>query len=195
MVTGTTRVILYTASPHVISQRRKAEWPRLLYDLAELTHASLMKPIILSCCIVFLLSGSLTSLAQNVSVRVIDVHTGKPMRDLEIIVGFIDSRLQNPASTLQLTTGKSGEAVFVVTPPAPEMISVQARLPGNWHCGCQILTSTTDLLTHGVNGTKPAHAASDDGSFSIRSPGAGTITLFARPYTFLEKLMSPFLRE
>ena len=96
-------------------------------------------------------------------------------------------------ANLNLQTGADGEVRFVLPLPAPAHISAQVRVaPAHWRCGCGVLVATEELIRDGVVGPLPA----DEGGKSVAAPkGArGEILFVARPLSFWERLLYPFVK-
>jgi hypothetical protein len=146
---------------------------------------------------IFLLSVGPCCYAQAVTIRVINANDGGPLRYQQVSVSLLYDRGEaQPANyngNLSLETDANGEANFVLPGPAPTHISAQVRLaPSHWRCGCVVLVATEELIRNGTSGTLPA---ADSGKSAVPVKAVpGEILFVARPLSFWERLVYPFVK-
>jgi len=135
--------------------------------------------------------------AQAVTIRVINSNDGSPLRNQQVSVSLLYDRGEaQPANyngNLSLETDANGEAHFVLPGPAPTHISAQVRLaPSHWRCGCGVLVATEELIRNGTVGPLPA-AESGKSAAPVKAV-PGEILFVARPLSFWERLLYPFVK-
>jgi hypothetical protein len=136
--------------------------------------------------------------AQTVIVRVINANDGRPLKNQPVSLSLLYEKGETtPAKydpNLNLQTGANGEVGFVLPNPAPAHMAAQVRLTSeHWHCGCMVLAVTQDVTQKGI--VDSAASASE----SRRSPALakavpGEILFVARPLSFWERLLYPFVK-
>ena len=136
-------------------------------------------------------------LAQVVSVRVINAIDGCPLQKQQISVSLLYEKGEKTpakyAANLTLETDANGETHFTFPEPVPPHISAQVRLTSEyWRCGCGVLAATEDVIQKGIVGPVPG-GESKRGAASLK-PTPGEILFAARPLSFLERLLSPFVK-
>jgi hypothetical protein len=138
-------------------------------------------------CIAFicLLSIGPCCYAQAVTIRIINANDGSPLRDQKVSVSLLyDKGEAQPANY---------NGHFVLPGPAPTHISAQVRLaPSHWRCGCGVLIATEELIRKGTVGPLPA-ADSGKSAASVKT-APGEILFVARPLSFWERLLYPFVK-
>lgn len=139
-------------------------------------------------------------LAQDLTLRLIDVTSGRPMSSQPVPVAFIyDKKYQpnvpaKPEKGVNLETDANGEVHFQFPAPAPAHFAAEARLDrSRWHCGCALLSSPNELIKKGIVGSIPAGGSGLPGD--LIKPVPGRIILFASPLTLWERLFYPFEKE
>lgn len=134
---------------------------------------------------------------QTIKVRALNETTGRGLPRQSISISLWYEKGQIPPAhydrNISLETDAHGEARFNLPDPAPAHLAAQLRLTSeHWNCGCVILMSVEDLIQKGIVGPGP-------GTKSARSPSATPqpkeIMFLARPLTFFERIVYPFLRE
>jgi hypothetical protein len=134
-------------------------------------------------------------LAQAVTIRVINAADGHPLQKQQISVTFFyDKGEKRPAkyeATLSLETNVNGEAQFTFPEPAPAHLAAQVRIDwGRWKCGCGVLAATEDLIQKGI----VESAATPKKSPVPVKAVPGEILFVARPLSFFERLLYPFVK-
>jgi hypothetical protein len=149
-------------------------------------------------CLLLLCCGHLC-MAQEVTVRVINAANGRPLPKQAVSVSFLyDNRYDKeiPAkydAVLNLETDANGEAHFRLPEPPPAHFSAQARVDwSRWNCGCGLLGSTDDLVRKGIVG--PVATAESKKSAALLTAVPGEILFAARPLSFWERLLYPFVK-
>jgi len=133
---------------------------------------------------------------QSVKIRVVNANDGHPLPKQNVSVVLVyDAGEKHPANydaKLDLETDGNGEVQFLLPQPAPVHFVAQVRLTSeHWHCKCLALVATQDLVQKGIvqtAGTELPKSATG----SKAEPG---VMLFAaRPFTFLERMIYPFVK-
>jgi hypothetical protein len=142
------------------------------------------------------LSVGFSCSAQTVTIRVVNANDGSPLRNQPVSVSLLYEKGETtPAkydASLSLQTDANGQIRFELPKPAPAHMAAQVRLTSeHWHCGCMVLAVTQDVIQKGIVDS----AASE----SIRSPSLvravpGEILFLARPLSFWERLLYPFVK-
>lgn len=135
--------------------------------------------------------------AQSITIRVINSNNGKPLPRQGISVNLLYGKGERaPAkydATVRLKTDDDGEARLDLPEPAPAHLGFQVRLTSqHWHCACQDLVATQDLIEKGINVQDGGKAKPPAGSANALP---GEILFRARPFTFFEKLLYPLVKE
>jgi len=150
------------------------------------------------CLVWFLLLWlSPSCFGQVIRIRVIDLKTGRPLQKQPVSVTlFYDKGEKTPAkydANLRLETDVNGEAQFRLPEPVPVHLATQVRLTSeHWHCGCMALIATRDLIQIGIVQT-PGPESTTSATNAKAEPGV--ILFLARPFTFLERLFYPFVKD
>ena len=136
-------------------------------------------------------------LAQVVTVRVINAIDGRPLQKQQISVSLLyEKGEKTPAkydANLTLETDANGETHFTLPEPVPPHISAQVRLTSeHWRCGCGVLAATGDVLLKGIVGPLPGGESKRAATFLKPTPGE--ILFAARPLSFFERLLYPFVK-
>jgi len=136
--------------------------------------------------------------AQTVTIRVVNANDGSPLQHQPVSVSLLYEKGETtPAkydANLSLQTDANGEIRFELPKPAPAHMAAQVRLTSeHWHCGCMVLAATQDVIEKGI--VDSAASASE----SKRSPALvkavpGEILFVARPLSFWERLLYPFVK-
>lgn len=133
-----------------------------------------------------------TCFAQELTIRVLNAKDGKPLPEESVTVQFLGQAAAPPP--LQLQTDQIGEARFDVPTPSPKVLSVRVVLTSErWHCACSVMTETAKVVRDGVTQAPPRKDEQSSKSNLIAKPGE--IVVVARPFTLLEKLLFPLLKE
>lgn len=152
----------------------------------------------LACFLLFSVAPS--CLAQEAKLRVIIGANGHPLPKLAVSVSFLyDNKYDkeipaNYDAFLKLETDENGEAHFKFPQPPPLHFSAQVRVDwSHWHCGCEMLGSTGDLVREGIRGPVPV---SDKNKFAASYKAVpGEILVIARPLSFFERLLYPLMKQ
>lgn len=130
--------------------------------------------------------------AQEITVRVINVNTGRPLPKQPVTVAFLydknyDKTIPpNHARGLHLETDANGEARFTFPEPAPVHFSAELHVDwSRWNCGCGVTGSTDDLLAKGMVTS----------IFAAPKPVPGQILFVAWPLSFFQRLLYPLTKE
>jgi hypothetical protein len=151
--------------------------------------------VLFRVCVLLLLGGPLC-LAQVVSIRVINAADGGPLQKQQVSVSLLyDKGEKTPPKhnvNLSLESDAKGEAHFTLPEPAPSRISARVRLTSvHWRCGCEVLATTEDVIQKGIIGPQPAESKKP-ATPVIVSPGE--IIFLARPLSFFERVLYPFVK-
>jgi hypothetical protein len=136
-------------------------------------------------------------LAQVVAIRVINAADGRPLQKQRVSVSLLyEKGEKTPAkydANLSLETDANGEAQFTLPEPAPRHLSAQVRLTSeHWHCGCGVLAATGEVIQKGIVGPLP-RAESKKSAPPVKAD-PGEILFVARPLSFFERLLYPFVK-
>lgn len=131
-------------------------------------------------------------LAQSIKIQVTNANDGAPLQDQDILATFLYGRGPDLNQTVKLRTTAAGEAKLGLPERVPNHLWVIVHLKSPyWHCACQQLIATQDVIQKGI--TVP-----DDGRVSAADRSAtaipGEIRFYARPLSFFERLLYPFLK-
>ena len=139
-------------------------------------------------------------LAQDLTIRLIDATSGRPMPSQPISVAFLyDKKYQpnvpaKPEKGVNLETDANGEVHFQFPATKPAHFAAEARLDrSRWHCGCALLASPDELIKKGIVGSIPAGGSGLPGDLIKAVPGR--IIFFASPLSPWERLLYPFEKE
>jgi len=145
---------------------------------------------------VFLLTLSPSSpscFAQAVTIRVINANDGRPLQRQPVSVTLSYSRGKKSPASLSFDTDLNGEVHFVLPKPAPERLSAQVQLTSeHWRCGCGVVVATNTLVQEGVVGPLPGGLPKPSAARINAVPGE--ILFVARPLSFWERLLYPFVK-
>lgn len=145
-----------------------------------------------------LFSIGLSCFAQTVRVRVVNANNGRPLQNQPVTVSLLYEKGEaTPAkfeASLTFRTDASGEARFVLPKPAPTHMAAQVRLTTeHWRCGCMVLAATQDVIQKGIVDSA-ASASESKRSPSLVKAVPGEILFVARPLSFWERLLYPFVK-
>ena len=142
-------------------------------------------------CVLFL-SG--VCLAQELKVRVINSNDGQPIAKQGVTVQFLNETPTVGSSPLRLETDANGEVQFGIPKPVPQHLNVRVVLTSeHWHCGCWVMADTAKVIQQGIAQPAPPKNAKTSATGDKTEPGE--IIIAARPFTFGEKLLYPFLKQ
>src|SRR5437870_4768919 len=145
-----------------------------------------------------LLSAGSSCFGQTVAIRVVNANDGSPLQHQPVSVSLLydkgEPRPAEDGANLNLQTDANGEVRFVLPKPAPAHISAQVRLTSeHWHCGCMVLAVTQDVIQKGfVDSAASASQARKSPALVRAVPGE--ILFIARPLSFWERLLYPFVK-
>ncbi len=137
--------------------------------------------------------------AQLITIRVIDARDGHPLQkreaSLRLLYGNDEKTPTKYEPTLLLETDLDGEAQFRLPEPAPQHLEawVDITSEGHWWCICTLSVVTLDVVQKGVVGPRWGHR-SEKPPASVKTV-PGEILFLARPWTLLDRLLAPLLRE
>ena len=132
--------------------------------------------------------------AQSVTVRVINDNDKRPVPKQAVMVQFFYENPKGISAPTYLTTDDTGETRFTILEPRPKQVSVGVTLTSErWRCACWLKVEPTRMLQKGALMKPPGNLARPSRTPSDAKPGE--IVFVARPYTLLEKLLDPLMRE
>jgi hypothetical protein len=150
-------------------------------------------------CLVFVLLLLVEPLcfAQAVTVRVVNAADGHPLQKQQVSVSLLyEKGEKTPAkyeANLSLETDANGEARFTLPEPTPPHILAQVRLTSeHWRCGCGVLAASGDVIQKGIVGPLPGGEPKKTTASLKAAPGE--ILFVARPLSFFERLLYPFVK-
>jgi hypothetical protein len=150
-------------------------------------------------CIVWFLALWLSPLccSQVVSIRVVNANDGQPLARQNVSVALLyEKGEKTPAkydANLSLETDGNGEVQFRLPEPSPVHLAAQVRLTSeHWRCRCMALVATQEVVQKGIVQTPGPESTT---SATNAKAGPGVILFTARPFTFLERLFYPFLKD
>jgi hypothetical protein len=169
----------------------------MTFDAAYLLEGTVKKQYYR--CIVWFVVLWLSPLCfgQVVSIRVVNANNGHPLPKQNVSVALLyEKGEKTPAkydANLSLETDGNGEAQFRLLEPAPVHLAAQVRLTSeHWHCGCMALVAIQDLVQKGIVQTPGPESTTSATNAKARP---GVILFLARPFTFLERLFYPFVKD
>jgi hypothetical protein len=133
---------------------------------------------------------------QTVTIQVINYADGCPLQNQKVSVSLLcEERERTPAkfqTNLTLLADPNGEAHFTIPEPVPPHISAQVRLTSeHWRCGYQVVAATRDVVGSGIVGPLPG--AESKRAAAVKA-NPRQILFLARPLSFLERLLYPFVK-
>ena len=134
--------------------------------------------------------------AQPLTIRVINAVDGRPLQKQKVSVSLLYEKGERTPprydTTLSLETDVNGEAHFRLPDPAPAHLSAQVHLPSeHWRCGCGILAVIQDLIQKGA--VELPGGVSKKSAASVKA-APGEIVFVARPLSFFERILYPFVK-
>jgi hypothetical protein len=134
---------------------------------------------------------------QAIRIRVININNGHGLPHQNVSVTLLYGKDgKTPAryeANLRLETDANAEARFVLPEPVPMHLAAQVRLTSeHWRCGCRALTAAQDVIQKGI---VEASSLESGGSAPSTKAEPGVILFFARPFTFLERLFYPLMKQ
>ena len=131
--------------------------------------------------------------AQELTVRVLNAHNRAPLAKQTVTVQYLNERPAGASSPLSLQTDSHGEVRFSVPSPLPATVDVKVALTSeHWHCACWVMVEAGKVLREGV-----AQAAPSKSGKAIKdiTSQPGEVIIMARPFTFGETLLYPFVKD
>jgi len=130
-----------------------------------------------------------------VKIRVASSN-GHPLPKQNVSVGLLDEASEkHPANydaKLNLETDGNGEVVFRLPEPAPVHFAVDVHLTSEyWHCKCLALVATRDVVQNGIVQAADTQVPTEPTSSKASS---GIVLFVVRPFTFVERLIYPFVK-
>ncbi len=135
-------------------------------------------------------------LAQVVTIRVVNAKNGQPLQGRQVSVSLLYEK-DEPVpekydANLSLLTDANGEVHFALSNPAPAHISAQVRVPESWRCACGVLATTEELTRSGIVASRATAGSGKPATPAKAVPGE--IVFSARPLSFWERLLYPFVK-
>ena len=144
--------------------------------------------------LVWLIVVSSVCFAQELKVRVINGKDGQPLPKQAVTVQFLNDTPVTASSPLRLETDPNGEVRFGIPKPLPEHLNVRVALTSEyWHCGCWVMADTSKVVQEGI--TQPALSKGAKANDVPAKAEPGEILIIARPFTFGERLLYPFVKQ
>ena len=142
-------------------------------------------------CWIFLLS-SLCS-AQELTVCVLNAKNRQPLAKQTVTVQYLNDKPPGALSPVSLQADNHGEARFSLPSPLPGTVDVKVALTSeHWHCACWVMVETGKALHDGFVQTAPSKSGKTVEAITSKP---GEVIIMARPFTFGEKLLYPFVKE
>ncbi|MGO9127040.1 MAG: Ig-like domain-containing protein [Terriglobales bacterium] len=139
------------------------------------------------------------SLAQLITIHVIDVRNGRPVQNRQVSLSLLYSKGEkipgNQEPTLRGKTDSNGKAEFTLPEPGPAQVSAWADVTSleYWWCSCYAALTTQELTQKGYVTSQPGPWAKNKPS-SIKAVPA-EILFLARPFNLFERILAPLERE
>jgi hypothetical protein len=135
---------------------------------------------------------------QVIRIRVTNSKTGRPLQMQPVLVGLHYSQGEKAPTkydaNLRLETDANGEAQFRLPEPPPANLVAQVRLTSeHWHCFCMVPITTKDLIQMGIV-VQPSGRESTTSATNAKAE-PGVILFLARPFSFLERLFYPLVKD
>src|SRR5437899_4871949 len=145
-----------------------------------------------------LLSVGPSCFAQAVTIRVINEIDGRPLQKQQVGLSlFYEKGETTPASyepNMSGETDANGKVQFRIPEPIPAHFSVMVHLTSeHWRCSCWVMGVTQDLIQKGSVGSRPSAKSEKSGAPVKAEPAQ--ILILARPFSFFERLLYPFLKQ
>ena len=139
---------------------------------------------------------STSCFGQAMRIRIINARNGHPLPKQQVFLSLLYEKNGKHPTTdgppHHLETDAKGEAHFILPEPAPAHLGVQVRLTSEyWHCACVALVTTQDVVEKGIAQPYEPTAAS---AIPLQVK-PGEVLFVVRPFTFLEHLLYPFVKE
>ena len=148
---------------------------------------------------------SATSLAQEITIRVVNEKNGRPLSNRETSLNLIYEKDEpTPArydSTMLANTDIVGEAHFHLPEPAPNHFGAYATLnqEEHWVCWCSQVVATTDVLQRGIVAAPPRVLRKSPRVRSDLTTRPGEIVFHAYQQSWFERfwhtILAPLERE
>lgn len=138
---------------------------------------------------------STSSFGQAMAIRIIDARNRHPLPKQQVFLSLLYEKTgTNPTkdgTPHYLETDANGEAHFILPKPAPAHLGIQVRLTSKyWHCACVALVTTQDVVNRGI--VQPYEPKASAIPLQVEP---GEVLFVIRPFTFLEHLLYPFVKE
>jgi len=131
--------------------------------------------------------------AQQLRVRVLNARNQQPLEKQTVTVQYLSEKPPSASSPLRLETDNRGEARFTLPNPVPTSVNIKVSLTSeHWHCGCWVMADTAQVLRNGV--AQPPSSKRAKKTETVRAE-PGEVVILARPLTFGERLLYPFLKQ
>jgi hypothetical protein len=132
--------------------------------------------------------------AQSVTVRVLNGNDEHPLQKQSVSVQFLYEKPPKASPSLHIETDADGQATFNIPEPIPEHIDVRVTLTSeHWHCACGVMADTQQILRNGILQAAPSKEPNASGASAGARPGQ--IVFLARPFTFFERVLYPFVKQ
>ena len=131
-----------------------------------------------------------------IKIRLVNADNGQALQSQSVSVSLLYDRNEKTPpkyeDTIHLESDTKGEALFVLPNPPPAHLSAQVHLTlKNWRCACVALVETANLIQKGIS----VPQSSAKSSVKPIEPEPKQIIFSARPLTFYERLIAPFVKE
>ena len=138
-------------------------------------------------------------LAEEVTIRVINASDGRPLQNQSVLVSLLYEKAEATPTkydaNLTLRTDSSGEAHFALPQPPPGHLAVRVGIDwGRWHCGCNVLAVTQDVMQKGILDSAASSSESKK-SPDLAKAVPAEIRFIVRPLSFFERLLGPLLKQ
>lgn len=132
-----------------------------------------------------------TCSAQMITFRVI-TDQGKPIKKRSVSISFDGLKNGKPIGRGQTQeTDENGEARFTLPPSGRDFFFFYVDLGSPyWFCGCDGIPKIQDVVQRGI----VQSAARKDPSKSFE-PKPGEVLIVARKFSFIDRLLYPFMKD
>lgn len=142
-----------------------------------------------------LLCVSSCCFGQVITIRIINGKNGHPLSKQPATISLLYAKGEKAPVTgdfiMRSETDVNGGARFTLPDPPPAHLSVDARLTSEyWYCGCGLLVVTKELIQKGI-----VEGAAFSSANSPVTAEPGEVVFVVRPFTFIERLLYPLLKE
>jgi len=138
---------------------------------------------------VLVLLVGLTCSAQTITIHV-TTDRGKPLEKRKVSVSLEGFKNGQPVGNGQVAeTDQYGEAKFTFPSPSPEHFFFYVDLGSPyWYCSCNGIPRTGEVVQTGI-------VLSAGYSHNSFAPKPGELLIVAREYSFIKRLLYPFMKD